>query len=168
LDAAYISALFGLAGACIGGLTSFSTAWLTQSVQIRDRRREADTAKREQLFSDFITEASRLYADALSHEKDDVTDLVPLYAMVARMRLLTSQAVVDAAEQAMTSIAETYLQPNRTLHELRALAQQGGMNFLQDFGEACRVEMAGAATIPRYSAPRPVSVDHADSERDFF
>lgn len=149
MDAAYISALFGLAGACIGGLTSFSTAWLTQSAQIRDRRREADTAKREQLFGDFITEASRLYADALSHEKDDVTDLVPLYAMVAKMRLLTSQAVVDAAEQAMTSIAETYLQPNRTLHELRTLAQQGGMNFLQDFGEACRAEMTGAATIPR-------------------
>ena len=149
MDAAYISALFGLAGACIGGLTSFSTAWLTQSVQIRDRRRENNTAKREQRFSDFITEASRLYADALSHEKDDVTDLVPLYAMVAKMRLLTSQVVVDAAEQAMTSIAETYLQPNRTLHELRALAQQGGMNFLQDFGEACRAEMAGAAAIPR-------------------
>jgi hypothetical protein len=149
LDAAYISALFGLAGACIGGLTSFATAWLTQSAQIRDRRREAAAAKREQLFSDFITEASRLYGDALSHEKDDVTDLVPLYAMVARMRLATSGTVVDAAEQAMNAIVETYLQPNRTLHELRALAQQGGMNFLQDFGEACRVEMAVGATTAR-------------------
>jgi hypothetical protein len=149
LDAAYISALFGLVGACIGGLTSFSTAWLTQSVQIRDRRREAETAKREQLFSDFITEASRLYGDALSDEKDDVTALVPLYAMVARMRLTTSVAVVDAAEQAMNAIAETYLQPNRTLHELRTLAQQGGMNILQGFGDACRAEMTAAARITR-------------------
>jgi hypothetical protein len=99
-------------------------------------------AKREQLFSDFIAEASRLYGDALTHQKDDVGDLVQLYALVARMRLLSSREVVTAAEQAMDAIIGTYLAPNRTLHELRSIAQRGEMNFLFDFGEACRLELA--------------------------
>ena len=60
---------------------------------------------------------------------------------MARMRLLTSRPVVTAAEQVMDTIIDTYLQPNRTLHELHALAKQGGMNFLTDFAEACRIEL---------------------------
>jgi hypothetical protein len=142
LDAAYVSAFFGLAGVSIGGLTSFTTSWFTQEAQLREKRIETERRAREQLFSDFIGEASRLYGDALSHEKDDVTDLVQLFALVARMRLLTSRPVVSAAERVMDKITDTYLEPNRSLHELRTLAQQGGMNFLTDFSEACRAELA--------------------------
>jgi hypothetical protein len=145
VDAAYVSALFGLVGVGIGGLTSFITSWFTQEAQIRDRHLEAERLKREKLFNDFIAEASRLYADALSHEKDDIADVVQLYALVARMRLLTSRAVVGAAELVMDSVIETYRQPNRTLHELHVLAKAGGMNFLTDFAEACRAELVDPA-----------------------
>ncbi len=41
----------------------------------------------------------------------------------------------------MDAIIAAYLAPNRTLHEMHSLAQQGGMNFLQPFGEACRLEL---------------------------
>jgi hypothetical protein len=141
LDAAYLSAFFGLAGAIIGGLTSFATTWLTQQAQIRERQRDAARTTRQNLFGAFITEASRLHADALSHEKDDVADVVQLYALIAKMRLLASRPVVTAAEQVLQSIVDTYLAPNRTLHELRILAEEGKMNFLVDFGEACRLEL---------------------------
>jgi hypothetical protein len=141
LDAAYLSAFFGLAGAIIGGLTSFATTWLTQQAQIRERQRDAASTIRQNLFSDFITEASKLYADALSHEKDDIADLVQLYALIAKMRLLASRPVVTAAEQVLNSIVETYLAPNRSLHEMRILAQEGKMNFLVEFGDACRMEL---------------------------
>jgi hypothetical protein len=141
LDSAYVSALFGLAGVGIGGLTSFTTSWFTQEAQLRDRHLEAERLKREKLFTDFVAEASRLYADALSHEKDDVSDLVQLYALLAKMRLLTSREPVLAAERVMETIIETYQQPNRTLHELHDLAKQGGMDFLTDFAEACRAEL---------------------------
>ena len=133
--------MFGLAGASIGGLTSFSTTWLTQQAQLREKRREGEQGKGLELVNDFVVEASRLYGDALSHEKDDVSDLVQLYALVAKMRLWASRPVVTAAERAMHSIVETYLQPNRTLHEIRTLAQSGDMNFLLDFGEACRADL---------------------------
>ena len=79
-EVAYLSALSGLLGATIGGMTSFGTAWLTQRNQVRNARREVEKAKREALFGDFIAEATRLYADALSHEKDDVTGLVRIGA----------------------------------------------------------------------------------------
>lgn len=132
----------GLAGAAIGGLASFATAWMTHRAQVRERHREVEVAKHEKLFSDFIAEATRLYGDALSHEKDDVSDLVLLYALVAQMRLISSRSVVDAAELAMERIVETYLAPNRSLSEMRDLALSGAMDFLLDFGEACRAELA--------------------------
>jgi hypothetical protein len=142
MDISYVSAFFGLAGATVGGLTSFATAWMTQHSQMRDRRREAARIKREELFGSFITEASRLYGDALSRERDDLGDLVQLYALVARMRLLASAAVVAAAESVLSSIVATYLSPNLTLQDLQKLKAEGGMNFLLEFGEACRQELA--------------------------
>ncbi|MCV9998646.1 hypothetical protein OE766_10340 [Pararhizobium sp. YC-54] len=147
---AYISALTGLAGVAIGGLASFATAWMTHRSQVREKLREVEAAKREKLFSDFIAEATRLYGDALSHQKDDVSDLVLLYALVAQMRLISSRPVVDAAELAMERIVETYLTPNRSL------SQTGAMNFLLDFGEACREELTSgrASSSASFIEPR--------------
>ncbi|MEJ1970831.1 MAG: hypothetical protein WDN03_19710 [Rhizomicrobium sp.] len=131
-----------LAGATIGGLTSFSSTYLTQATQLRERNREIERARRDKIFTDFIAEASRLYGDALGHEKDDIGALVHLYSLVARMRLLASNEVVSAAELVMDRIIETYLSPNRTLRDLRGVAQRGEINFLRDFAEVCRADLA--------------------------
>jgi hypothetical protein len=138
MDAGYVTAIAGLAGALIGSLANVATAWGTHSSELRDKHEGADYARKQKLFSEFIAEASRLYADALTHEKDDATDLVGLYALVAKMRLVAPGPVVTAAEEAMKAILETYLQPNRSLREIRALAQQGELDFLLRFGEECR------------------------------
>ena len=143
MDAGYASALFGLAGALIGSLANVVTTWATHSSQLRDKQQGADFARKQKLFSQFIAEASRLYADALSHQKDDATDLVGLYALVATMRLVAPGKVVAAAEDAMKSVVEAYLAPNRTLREIRALAQQGELDFLLRFGDECRAHLAG-------------------------
>jgi hypothetical protein len=42
----------------------------------------------------------------------------------------------------METIMETYLAPDRTLHEMWAFAKQGGMNLLLGFSAACREELA--------------------------
>ena len=90
MDPAYISAFSGLAGAVIGGFASFSTSWATQRAQIRHSHSQAERARLETLYSEFITESARLVADALSHQKDDVADMVSLYVLVGRMRLISS------------------------------------------------------------------------------
>jgi hypothetical protein len=141
LDAAYASAFFGLTGAIIGGVTSFATTWLTQRAQIRERHQDAIRTTLHDLFGAFISEATRLHADALSHEKDDVANLVQLYALIARMRLSASEPVVTAADQVLRAIVETYLAPNRSLREIRELAEAGKMDFLVEFSTVCRREL---------------------------
>jgi hypothetical protein len=144
LNPAYISAFAALAGALIGGLTSFGTSWFTQQAQLRHAHREAERAKLEALYNDFITEAARLFGDSLTHQTEDITSMVRLYALVGRMRLVSARAVIDAAVRIEDKIIETYLGPNRSLHELREVAGKGkgGMNFLTDFSEACREDLA--------------------------
>ena len=129
MDPAYISAFSALAGAALGGLASFSTSWVTQRSQFRQAQRDAERAKAETLYSDFIAEASRLLGDALSHQKDDVLAMVGLYAMVGRMRLVSPRTVVAAAEKVIEHIIETYLAPNRTLHEMRTYLEEGRMEL---------------------------------------
>ena len=87
MDTAYISALSALGGATIGGLASFGSSWLTQRTQLRFAHHEAIKAKREALYAEFVDEATRLYGDALGHQKDDVADLVKLYALIGRIML---------------------------------------------------------------------------------
>ncbi len=142
MDAGYISAFSALAGAAIGGLASFSTSWLTQRSQLRHSIRQAERAKLEALYNDFIAEATRLLGDALTHQKDDIADMVGLYALVGRMRLMSPSPVVTAAEQIIGNIIATYLAPNRSLHEMIDYVREGRMNILLAFTEACREDLA--------------------------
>ena len=64
LNPAYFSAFAALAGAIIGGLTSFATSWFTQRAQLRTAHREAERAKLE-VYNDFIAEAARVFGDSL-------------------------------------------------------------------------------------------------------
>ena len=68
MDVGYISALSALAGSAIGALASLATTWLTQNSQMRITLRTQDRARREALYSEFIREASKLFADAITHE----------------------------------------------------------------------------------------------------
>ena len=141
MEPAYVSALFGLAGAVVGGMASFLTSWSTQRTQARAKHIESQQSRRLDLFDSFISEASRLYADALSHERDDVSEMVLLYAMAARMQLIASAKVVAAAHDVMNAIAEAYVAPNLTLIEMRERAQDGRLDILAQFSEACRQDL---------------------------
>ena len=153
MDPAYISALAALAGATIGGLTSFSTSWLTQRTQLRHAHREAERAELKTLYQDFITDASRLFVEAMRAKSDDINDvsgLVGLHAMVGRMRLVSDQPVIDAAMQAQDAIVATYLGPDRTIRELMDYARhQGQTSFMVEFSAACRKDLAARATAIR-------------------
>ena len=141
MDTAYISALSALGGATIGGLASFGSSWLTQRTQLRFAHHEAIKAKREALYAEFIDEAARLYGDALGHQKDDAADLVKIYALIGRIRLVSPRPVVTAAERTLDTIIQAYLGPNRTLHEVMDEFHRGGSDFFVEFGEACRQDL---------------------------
>lgn len=81
MDPGYFSAFAALAGSAIGGLTSLGTSWLTQHVQFRAQQLAHDIGRREELYKDFIEEASKLNADACEHSEADLAKLVRLYAI---------------------------------------------------------------------------------------
>jgi hypothetical protein len=68
MEPATISALAALAGATIGGVTSFAATWLTQRPQARVQELTHTQSRREELYKAFIQEASKLYGDALVHD----------------------------------------------------------------------------------------------------
>jgi hypothetical protein len=141
MEVAYVSALAGLTGAAVGGLTSFATSWITQRTQLSDRNRRAEWRNREQFFAAFIMEACKRYGDALGHQRDSVEDMVRLYALLSRIRLIASREVVIQAEKTVDTILRAYLGPNLTLRELSTLIDSGALHVISEFSEACRFEL---------------------------
>jgi hypothetical protein len=141
LDPVYVSAVAALAGSTIGGLTSLTASWLTQHVQFSAQQRAGNLSKREELYKNFIEEASKWYADAFEHDKAEIANLVGLYALVSRMRVFSSPAVVECADRVARTIIEAYLAPNRTFRDLTEVIDNDTMNPLRDFSNACRDEL---------------------------
>jgi hypothetical protein len=143
MDPAYVTAFAALAGSMIGGLTSLTTSWLTQHVQFRAQQLAQDLSRREELYKSFIEEASRWYADAYEHDNAKVSNLVSLYALVSRMRALSSPEIVESADRVVAIIIETYLAPNKTFRDVPEILKSDAMNPLREFSNAVREELHG-------------------------
>ena len=141
MDPAYLSAISALAGSAIGGMTSLAASWLTQHVQFSAQQRASDLRKREDLYKDFIEEASRWYADAFAHDQPEVSNLVNLYALVSRMRIMSSPRIVECADRVVLVIIDTYLAPNKGFPDVKELLNADGINPLREFSNACREEL---------------------------
>jgi hypothetical protein len=142
MDTAYISALAALAGSAVGGLTSLTASLLMQRAQFKAQQFAHHIGRRGDLYKEFIEDASKTFADAIEHDAVDASKLVRLYALVSRMRVLSSQAVIDQADRVMRMIVETYRSPNRPIrdivgHNLKSEV----LDPLRDFSNACRDEL---------------------------
>ena len=93
------------------------------------------------MFGRFLDEAAKVYSDAMQNKRDDMTALVGIYALVNRMRLMSSPQVVEAAETVARIIVDAYLAPNITMAEMRADWIDRHVDPLRDFSEACRQEL---------------------------
>jgi hypothetical protein len=144
MDVAYISALSALAGSVVGGFTSTVTTWLTQRAQARAGQLAHEISRREDLYRDFITAASKAYGDALVSSEPQLPELVGLYAMISQMRVLSEPRTVVCADELMLYVIDTYFSPNRSVRELRDLIKAGSTNIdpLRKFSEAAREEVS--------------------------
>jgi hypothetical protein len=142
MDAAYLSALSALAGSVVGGLTTGLTTWLSQREQARAGQLAHNLSRREELFKDFIVAASKAYGEALMTDKPQIQELIALYAMISRMRVLCSTQVVGCAETVMRATTNAYAAPNKTIPELHEMVKSGaGIDPLKDFADAAREEL---------------------------
>ena len=141
MDPAVLGALSAILGSAVGGSASIATAWLTQRTQGRRATVEAEVRKRERLYADFISEGSKLLIEALDHGLDGPQKLLRLYSLVNRIRLVCSDEVRGAADNAATRIIERYFAPNLSPEEMRQLVLTRADDPLKDFSEACRIEL---------------------------
>ena len=141
VDVAYLSVISALAGSVIGGLTSFSSAWLTEQHHTKSALLSQDKLRREDLYRDFIVMASKVYADAMMHDEPEIPDLVELYALVSRMRVLSPPRIVACAEGIIIRATDTYFMPNKTIREVHEMVKSAAMDPLKEFSEAARDEL---------------------------
>ena len=107
MDVAYISALSALAGSVVGGLTSGITTWLSLRAQARAGQHAHDKSLREDLYRDFIVAASQAYGNAVVSNEPQIQELVAIYAMISRMRILSSPTIVACADKIMRATIDT-------------------------------------------------------------
>ncbi|MGY8668592.1 hypothetical protein Q3C01_40355 [Bradyrhizobium sp. UFLA05-109] len=56
------------------------------------------------------------------------------------MRVLSTTGVVESADQIVREIIGKYEEPNKSLPQLREMADSGLIDPLRNFSEACRAE----------------------------
>jgi hypothetical protein len=141
LDSAIVSGFSAVFGSLVGGGASIVTAWFTQRAQSRREAIQAEIRRRELVYTEFISEGSKLLIDALDHSLDSPSVLIQIYGLLNRIRLTSSNSVVDAAEKSIDAIIERYFRPNVSVADLRRTRQEA--DPLQGFSEACRHEIRG-------------------------
>jgi hypothetical protein len=134
-------ALAALAGTTIGGLTTLAVAWMVQRTQLRASVAAGDRTIRQMLYKQFIEEASKLYGGAIVSNTLEVPMLVGAYALISKMRVISSVETVQKAEMVLRRIVKLYSLPNKTVAELREDIDSDKLDLLRDFSVAAREEL---------------------------
>lgn len=142
MDTTWITALSGVLGSLVGGSTTAATTWITQRTVSKRELLQTEFRHREALYGEFISECSKRLIDAMSHTLDNPETLLTAYALLNRIRLSASPAVLAEAENLLRRITEQYFADNLTVDEMREIARSEGADPLKPFGEACRAEFA--------------------------
>lgn len=142
MDTHLITVLAAAIGSVIGAAASIITTWITQHKQTVREVLQSKLRERETLYSEFITEASRLTLNAMSHSLDTLDELVGLYAIVGRIRLVSSSEVLGEAEKCCLKIVDLYAQPNRSVEHFIASFDPDEHDPLKPFSTCCRRELS--------------------------
>jgi len=135
-----ITAFAAISGSMVGAFGSAVGTWITQRHQGRRDLLAKKIISREALYSDFIAESARLLVDALQHNSGEPQKLIPVYALLGRIRLSSSPRVLGTAEEVIRAILSSYPKPNLTAEQIesRALSSE---DPLRQFSNTCRIEL---------------------------
>jgi hypothetical protein len=144
MNSTVLTAMAAALGSLVGATASIATTWITQRTQTIRAHSEWKLRERESLYKEFITEASRLAVDALAHSLEQPDQLMALYGILSRIRLMSGEEVVCQGEACCRRIMELYGRPNLTTDQIRVVAEGhdlDGMDPLKEFSTACRKEL---------------------------
>jgi len=140
MNSGLITALAAIFGSLVGALSSAVGTSIVQKHQDRRDLLGKMIVRREALYSDFIAENARLLVDALEHNVGDPQKLIPVYALLSRIRLSSSPRVLGTAEEVIKTILNAYEQPNLTPQQIQIRAVNGE-DPLRQFSNTCRAEL---------------------------
>jgi len=143
-DPAVLSAMSALIGAIVGGGASLAAAIYTQRYQDRLQRIAREITRREIVYAEFITNASKLFLRA--QVRDKITfggDEQQLIGLINRMRLFAPPHVIDEADAVIKAIVEIWLKPSVEPREIAeaALSNDNLPDPLLSFSLACRDDL---------------------------
>lgn len=141
MNPAAISALAAIGGSSLGALGPVLSNYVLQRSATRRDLIAREIAERQKLYSDFITEAANHYANAMTKSTFELSEMVELYALVSRIRLIASEQVVVAAEEIVKTVIGRYGEKNITLEDLRTTALGTHADPLHRFSSACRRDL---------------------------
>lgn len=141
MEIALITAMSGVMGSLVGGAATFATTWVNQRTLSKREIVREELKRREALYSEFIVECARLLVDSLTHTLDKPETLLPVYALINRIRLCATKPVLLEAENLARLITHQYFASNKTIQEVRRVAESEEADAIRPFGEACRHEL---------------------------
>ena len=141
MDTTIVAAIAAAIGSLAGASASVVTTWITQRMQMTRTNWEWKLRERESLYSEFLSEASRLTVDAMLHSLDRPEQLVAMYGLLSRIRLISSDEVLLEAEECVRQIVELYRRPNMTVDQFHAALDAHENDPLKEFSAACRSEL---------------------------
>jgi hypothetical protein len=139
-ESAAITALAAVAGSIVGGLASFLTTYFTQRHQAHRDLMLREAAHREELYSQFIKEAANVYVDSLDKTLQSPASLLGVYSLVGRIRLVSNDTVLAAAEKVVDVIIDSYNLRPTTFDDIYKSGHKSQFDPLKEFTEACREE----------------------------
>lgn len=132
-----------LVGALLGGLLSVLSSWVAQHVQIRGQWLSEEVRRRQDLYTEFIEAAAHCYGDALRRDQPAWDLLAKVYGAMGRMRLQSSDLVMDEAGRITRKILTTYREGNWSADQIRDFLAEHSVELFADFARACRIELMG-------------------------
>jgi hypothetical protein len=144
MDITLVTATAATLGSLVGAAASIATTWITQRTQRTQSHAEWNLRERQAMYKQFITEASRLAVDALTHSLQRADQIMTLYGILSCIRLMSSQEVVRQGEACCRRIIEQYGKPNLTTDQFGAAVagrEVDELDPLKEFSKACRDEL---------------------------
>jgi len=147
MDSTVVTALAAALGSLVGATASIGTTWISQRRQSIRVSAEWKLRDHESLYKEFIMEASRLFGDAMVKSLERPDQLVGLYGILSRIRLISGDEVLSKAVGCCHRIVELYRRPNMTADQIRAAFEANEFDPLKEFSAACRAELLAMSSI---------------------
>ncbi len=147
MDSTVVTAMAAALGSLVGATASLGTTWISQRRQSIRATAEWKLRERESLYEEFVMEASRLFGDAMVNSLDRPDQLVALYGILSRIRLISGDDVLSKAVGCCHRIVGLYRRPNMTAEQIRAAFEANEFDPLKEFSAACRMELLAMSSI---------------------